>query len=353
MIQNLDDLATSKFETTDRSRRWFFTCNNPTEEDINNFKDARQNGTIKWLCVYKEIGEEGTPHLQGGLILEKNSYYLSWMKQNINSRTHWMIMKGNQQQIIDYCTKDYQKGKNNSELIYDDGLEFKEDTKTKRKRLHQEIRDHKTTLKDIYEEDPDFYATHARAFKDSYQQANYYVKRKKPEVIWIYGKSGSGKTEWAYNYFNDDCDSLELDNGFYDGLTDNPNLFYDEIDPQQQNIKKLLKMLGQRPVRLNIKGGSHNFKPEKICIASYLDPMEYIKTFPNEPPKALLRRIDRIIHCTYEETTDTFKAEDMTKDYFYSSQYQNTQTSYNNNNNNNCFNDQESYLTSNKRFKFD
>lgn len=46
------------------SKHWFFTFNNYTEEDINNIVPKFQEKCSKYV-FQEEIGEEGTPHLQG------------------------------------------------------------------------------------------------------------------------------------------------------------------------------------------------------------------------------------------------------------------------------------------------
>lgn len=84
-----------------RARNWCFTLNNYTEascELINNID-----------CVYMvygfEIGENGTPHLQG-YIRFSNQRQLSSLKKLI-PRAHFEAAKGSGKQNFDYCTKEY------------------------------------------------------------------------------------------------------------------------------------------------------------------------------------------------------------------------------------------------------
>jgi hypothetical protein len=288
MINNLDDFADSKFDQNKHNRKWFFTCNNPTKEDMCNFTDARHNETLKWLCVYKEIGEQGTPHLQGGLILNNNSYSITWLSNHINNRTHWIIMKGSPQQVRDYCTKDYQKGKNTSEFIYDDGC--KENNKIIVRQHFQDLQSDNKSLSDINKEDPYFYGTHERALVASYTRTRDDKPRVKPEVTWIYGKTGSGKTRWAYDYFQGNYDNFKLTNNFFDGVEDSTNLLYDELRPDKQDFQELLEILGEFKCHINIKGGHVNLVYEKICVCSYLDPLEYVKNIPSRTNRITLQK---------------------------------------------------------------
>lgn len=86
------------------AKSWCFTLNNYTEEDVGSMK----NIITKW-CKYGifgfEVGENGTPHLQGYIEFKNkdrpmNKKYL-WSK-----RIHWEKGKGSRKQNDEYCQKD-------------------------------------------------------------------------------------------------------------------------------------------------------------------------------------------------------------------------------------------------------
>lgn len=86
------------------SKRWCFTLNNYTDLEISSivplFKD---NCNIFFFS--KEVGEKGTPHLQGYCEFKKKVRPISifgW----ITNRIKWIKAKGDMKSNLDYCSKD-------------------------------------------------------------------------------------------------------------------------------------------------------------------------------------------------------------------------------------------------------
>lgn len=78
-----------------------FTINNPPEGV----------GPHAWVdhvdyCVWqKEVGENGTPHLQGYCILKKYKD-LPWLKKFLSATAHWERRRGKHSEAKAYCTKE-------------------------------------------------------------------------------------------------------------------------------------------------------------------------------------------------------------------------------------------------------
>lgn len=81
---------------------WCFTINNPTGNDEWEIEALKTQ--CEYLVVGRERGEEGTPHLQGFVILETKKS-LRQMKQ-ILTRAHLESRRGTVKQASDYCKKD-------------------------------------------------------------------------------------------------------------------------------------------------------------------------------------------------------------------------------------------------------
>ena len=85
------------------TRKWVFTLNNYSDENITQLHNEFLEKGNKFICE-KEIGESGTPHLQG-FVMWKNSRNLSTLAK-INKKIHWERAKGSVLQNKKYCSKD-------------------------------------------------------------------------------------------------------------------------------------------------------------------------------------------------------------------------------------------------------
>lgn len=91
-----------------QSTRWVFTINNPTEEDFQRLtvlcEDVGNNGIV-YLVYGREVGEHGTPHLQGFVIFSTRKR-LGGVRDVLGQRGHYECCRGTNDQAADYCKKD-------------------------------------------------------------------------------------------------------------------------------------------------------------------------------------------------------------------------------------------------------
>ncbi len=85
-----------------KARSWCFTFNNYTEDDVNRL--GRGSEVIEYLIAGKEVGEQGTPHLQG-FIRYKNRIGFNTVKGFIGGNAHIESAFSNDK-AIEYCKKD-------------------------------------------------------------------------------------------------------------------------------------------------------------------------------------------------------------------------------------------------------
>lgn len=90
-------------KTSPKSRNWTFTLNNYKDEEYNEIIATCHSKN--WNYIFgKEIGESGTPHIQG-FINYDNTIRFDTLKKIMN-RAHIEKSRGNIDSNIVYCSKD-------------------------------------------------------------------------------------------------------------------------------------------------------------------------------------------------------------------------------------------------------
>lgn len=85
------------------SKYWCFTLNNYTEEEMVQLETTFKESKSEYV-IGKEVGEKGTPHLQGFVSFEKKQRPMEL--RGISKRIHWEKTKAGKQANIDYCSKE-------------------------------------------------------------------------------------------------------------------------------------------------------------------------------------------------------------------------------------------------------
>ena len=86
------------------AKRWCFTLNNYTDEDVNHIKEVFHSQNCVFAVVGIEIGENGTPHLQGFVHLRNKKTFKS-LKLILPS-AHIELARGTDVENQNYCKKD-------------------------------------------------------------------------------------------------------------------------------------------------------------------------------------------------------------------------------------------------------
>lgn len=93
--------ATRDIRSNIMSKKWVFTLNNYTSDELEQLEQLFE-GLEKWV-IGEEVGEGGTPHLQGAIVSPLRIRPIEKFK---NKRIHWEKMKGTDEQAFLYCMKD-------------------------------------------------------------------------------------------------------------------------------------------------------------------------------------------------------------------------------------------------------
>lgn len=97
--------------STPRGKNWCFTLNNYSNEEYDHLSGLVEGEECSYIVFGKEVGESGTPHLQGFVSFSKR-VYLSDVKKRVSNRAHFELARMIPESIK-YCKKDgdfYEEG---------------------------------------------------------------------------------------------------------------------------------------------------------------------------------------------------------------------------------------------------
>ena len=259
------------------SRGWSITINNYEQSDY----DALTADKFDYLIIGKEIGEQGTPHLQCFMYKETKIGFNGLKKRH--PKAHLEPTNGTIDDNIKYCSKE------NNFIEYG-------------QRPQQGKRNDLEEVKKILKETGKIESVIENA--SNYQQIRMaecivkYIEPKrnwKPIVIWVYGESGRGKTRLAYDKLLNPYRKSNSTEQWWDGYDGHENVIIDDVkNPDIKQYSILLELLDRYETRVQTKGGTRQFLAKNIYCTSIFHPSYLYGTF-NEA-KEILRRIDEIIN---------------------------------------------------------
>lgn len=278
-----------------RTYGFCFTINKYTDVDIK--KCQKLLAEADYGIIGKEVGEGGTPHIQGyGYWKNKKSF---GTLQKFFGNAHIEPAKGTARQNQVYCSK---------EGDYEEFGELPEQgRRTDITAFRDEILSGKTE-EELIMEFPEMMAKYDRF----YQRCRNILLKKKaqemiiPEVVVITGEPGTGKTHTIYAENNiEDVYKVEVGDGssgsvWWDNYNGEKTILIDDF---HSNLKLdyMLRLCDKYPMKLNIKGG-HTWKcAEKIYITSNITIDKWYPNCPDIHKRALSRRITKHIILTDQD----------------------------------------------------
>lgn len=279
------------------SRRWVLTQNNYTEEEVQIIveKLGDTNSKIVMRCqIAKEVGEKGTPHLQGYIHFH-NSKTRSALDKWFGF--HWkdsQMAKGTDFENHNYTAKDGDIVVQYGEIPREEGeLDIWE-------RIVIHI-DEGMSTENIVRLYP---STALRCIKAIHMYRLDIDRRaaqwRDVEVIYLHGTTGSGKTRFVmetHGYHNVHR-VLETGSGKFDGYAGQDVLLFDEFRSQFK-LGDLLNWFDGYPLELPARYANRMAKFTKVYIVSnWRFNEQYTQSRDAMTPtyNAFLRRISKIEH---------------------------------------------------------
>lgn len=236
-----------------RSRGWCFTINNYTELDEHVVFEMAEYA--KYVVCGREIGENGTPHLQGFVYFDTLKSFKQ-MKE-IHLEAHWEPMRGTVDQAAEYCKKegDY----------YEAGTKPLSD-KEKGERGKPTIAERWDLA--INGEYRDLPPENIKIYK--YIHAMYRPVADRPDLenVWLCGASGCGKSRWVRE--NYPVFYSKPMNKWWDGYDHEEVVVLDDFDPSHAPyLAYYLKIWADYySFNAEVKGGMMKIRPKTLIVTS-------------------------------------------------------------------------------------
>lgn len=260
-----------------RSRAYCFTINNYTDDDLAQLHQAADEA--QYVIVGKEVGENGTHHLQG-YIYYKDAKTFTSVKKKL-TRAHIEVSKGSPEDNKRYCSK--------QEVYLEKGTLPKQGARTDIEKVVVDLKDG-ANMRCIVDK-----ARSMQSIKMAEVWLKYHEEPRtwKPEVRWYHGSTGSGKTKAAREWLQDDVYTVMDSIKWWEGYDKHENVLIDDFRKDFCKFHQLLKLLDRYEYKVETKGGSRQLLAKKIAITAPYPPEDIYDT--REDVNQLVRRIDQVI----------------------------------------------------------
>jgi hypothetical protein len=261
------------------AKNWVFTINNYSDEDLAKC-DSFGIQKCKYLIRGLEVGENGTPHIQGYLQLLNRSR-LGGLKKNFHATAHFEIARGTAEEASNYCKKDGN--------FLEHGELVKKGQRTDLEEVVKLI-DEGASIKRIAEECPQQMIKYARNIAYTHALLDKEKKRDwKTVVTVLVGPAGTGKSRYAHEMTQNLTTYYKPTGPWWDGYNGQEAVVIDDFYGSIQ-YSELLKVLDRYPHKVPVKGAMLNFTPRQIYITSNQHPHDWYPNISDKTP--LMRRIE-------------------------------------------------------------
>ena len=283
-------------------KKYCFTLNNYTDEEYTEILRRLRSSAI-YFIVGKEVGDQGTPHLQGYFILQRANR-ITWCRNQINSRSHYEVARGTPSDNRVYCSKGgcfeefgecppnpegRAKGKNRDQLAGEWRLAMAAG---------------RSGLDEFADANPGVYwwSRHT-LLRNSLGHARA-ISRPDIRVQWLYGAPGVGKSRRAHEELPD-AFVKEPRTKWWTGYMLEKDVIIDDFGPGGIDLNHLLRWFDRYRCYVETKGDIVPLHADNFIVTSNFHPKDCFKNkeyvsnegysdaeHPQLP--ALLRRVELI-----------------------------------------------------------
>ena len=260
------------------TRNVCFTINNYTDDDIQGFSSWDQ---ITYLIYGKEVGESGTPHLQGYCELKSSKKFTTIKKKF--PKAHLEARRGSASQASEYCKKD------------GDYVEVGEMSNQGKRSDIEEATDmilegHR--MREVALNNPSTYVKYHKGLM-AFQAVILEPRNAVPNVTVLYGSTGTGKSRTAREMLKDPYVWGPEQGQWFDGYEGQTSVILEEFRGQLP-LGQLLRLLDRYDCKVQYKGGMIQFVATEIVITSPKHPKFWYADDSKDKIDQLMRRISKI-----------------------------------------------------------
>lgn len=254
-----------------------FTVNNYSLVDFDCIETLV--GKCQFVITGFEVGKEGTPHIQGYAELLKPTRF-NTIKKMI-PRAYMAPRKGTQEEAIEYCKKE------GNWLVFG-----KQKEQGHRSDLHGAkalaLEGGMRAITDAFD--------NVQVFKVAATFLTYNEPERDfvPKVIWLWGKTGTGKSRRAREICDTD-DTFTKNQGtkWWDGYDGHDCVIIDDFRDSWWPITYMLALTDRYGFQVECKGGSRQMRAHTMIITSAYSPADCYRGC-GEAIDQLLRRITEV-----------------------------------------------------------
>lgn len=261
-----------------------FTLNNYNDDDIVRLTELSKS--VSYLVYGKEVGENGTPHLQGYVEFENpRSTGKGWSNfRKLMGNCHFEVRRGSAKQAADYCKKD------NTFSEY--GEMSRQGERTDWAAATASVLSGNQIV-EVIQNQPQLLPA-IRAL-ERLQNLSIAPLEREVHTTWLYGSPGSGKTRYVWDKYPNVYSKPS--GSWWDGYSGEEVLLLDDFDGDIP-YREFLKVLDRYKYRVPVKGGYVGARWNKVFITTNQHPDTfYILGDRN----ALRRRIHEVIELKSPE----------------------------------------------------
>lgn len=232
-------------DTSNRSRIWGGTLNNYTEDDVEFVKQFGGAEHIRAYCATKEVGAEGTPHIQLAF-RSSNKFSLAGLKKKFGDRWHWDAHTKYAEyplkfdSVVILLRRAVPSGSTSSLLrakaAMDDGMS---------------LRDFRSEHFGVYARYGKLYA---RYMSDGFSHRDADAP---PRVVWLHGPSGCGKSRIVRELVQRSGRGVYIhnpDGRWWDRYQQEPIVCLDDYRKSDYDWSFLLRLTDRYPVSVPSRG---------------------------------------------------------------------------------------------------